>query len=260
MSRRTTLGTIALTALLACALAGSAASAPLRALDPAPSLPGGGSWRLVFDDEFAGTALNLHKWAPYDSAGNGGHGLRRPSAFTINGDGQLVVTADMVDGTLVSGGMASTYNRVYGYYEIRVRTEPDPTHTLSGVVLTWPQSGRWPVDGENDIYETQDGGGHKPFRTFIHFGSDNDQYYYTHEADGSRWQTVGMLWDRHSIVVYRDGVEVWKMGDASAIPSAPQHVCIQLDAESDQALPGPVHMYVDYVRIWRRQPGRTPNP
>jgi beta-glucanase (GH16 family) len=213
--------------------------------------------QLVFDDEFAGPTLDLKRWEPYNSPGNGGHGLRSPSAFGFDGRGDLVVTAQMSNGVLVSGGMASRLNQTYGYYEFRVRTEADPTGTISGVVLTWPQSGQWPTDGETDMYETQDGGGHTPFRSFVHFGSDNQQHYTTHEADGAKWHVIGMAWSPDSITLYRDGVRVWRTTDPKAIPHVPQHVCIQLDATSNGTLNGPVRMYVDYVRVWR---WRTPPP
>jgi beta-glucanase (GH16 family) len=213
--------------------------------------PPAGEWQLVFDDEFSGSTLSLRKWELYDSPGEGGHGLRRPSAFSLDGRGDLVVTAAMVDGILVSGGMAARYDQAYGYYEVRVRTDPDPTGTLSGVVLTWPRSGNWPQDGENDLYETQDGGGHWPFRTFIHYGADNAKFFYTHRADSSQWHVVGMDWEPDGLTVYRDGVRVWRLTDPNAIPRVAHHVCIQLDAEGTTPLTAPVHMYVDYVRVWR---------
>jgi beta-glucanase (GH16 family) len=206
--------------------------------------------KLVFDDEFNGKTLDRTKWTPYDSVGNRGFGLRRPSAFRLDGSGRLIVTAQTVNGVLVSGGMEATYNRTYGYYEFRVRADPDPTRTLSAVVLTWPQSGAWPLDGENDVYETQDGGGHYPFRTFIHYGATNEQADYTQEADASRWHTIGMDWEPGYIKVYRDGSLVWTLRDRASIPKVNHHVCIQLDAEANNLLPHPVHMYVDYVRIY----------
>jgi hypothetical protein len=48
---------------------------------------------LVYDDSFSGTSLDTGKWAPYHSPGNADIGLRRPSAFSLDGNGALVVTA-----------------------------------------------------------------------------------------------------------------------------------------------------------------------
>jgi beta-glucanase (GH16 family) len=208
--------------------------------------------RLVFDEEFNGTRLNAKRWSPYDSPGNGGHGLRRPSAFSLDGHGHLVVTADMRDGRIVSGGMASRFNFEYGRVEVRVRTDSDPTGTTSGVVLTWPESGDWPVDGENDIYETGDAPGTRsPFYSFVHFGATNQQYQFVHDADGTRWQTIVMDWSAKAIRFYLNGAPAGTVTNPRAIPHVPHHVCVQLDAESDGSLVRPVRMYVDYIRVYQ---------
>jgi beta-glucanase (GH16 family) len=207
---------------------------------------------LVFEDNFDGTKLDTKKWTPYNSPGNGDNGLRRSSAFSLDGHGALVVTARMAGGRIVSGGMASRRSFRYGRFEVRVRTEPDPTGTMSGVVLTWPQSGNWPAEGENDIYETgTDANGRSPFHSFIHYGADNEQYEFTHRADGARWQTVVMDWRRSAIRIYRDGRLVGRVGNRAAIPDVPHFLAVQLDAMTTRRLTRPVRMYVDYVRVFR---------
>ena len=211
--------------------------------------------RLVFADRFSGTRLNRANWSPYDSPGHAGNGLRRASALALDGKGHLVLTARMVAGQVVSGGMALRRSRAYGYYEFRVRTERDPTGTMSGVVLTWPRSGNWPADGELDMYETGNRPNtRKPFHTFVHFGSANNQYYYTHAADAAEWQTIAMEWATSAIKIYRNGALVWTVADRGAIPRVPHRLCIQLDAMTSRSLATPVRMYVDYVRIWRHKP------
>jgi hypothetical protein len=208
--------------------------------------------RLVFEDNFDGRTLDTRRWAPYYSPGNAGNGLRRPSAFTLDGKGHLVVTARMVNGSVVSGGMAGRVQYTYGRFQFRVRTEPDPSGTTSGVVLTWPKSDNWPVDGENDMYET---GNRKstrfPFGSFIHYGAGNQQYEFVHHADGARWHTMLMDWSATAIKIYRDGRLVWRLTDARAIADVPHHLAIQLDALTRGALAHPVHMYVDYVRVYK---------
>lgn len=208
----------------------------------------------VFDEEFSGSHLNRSRWSPYDSPGNQDHGLRRPSAFSLDGRGHLVVTAQMRNGRIVSGGMASRFNFEYGRVEVRVRTDPDPTGTMSGVVLTWPQSGDWPIDGETDIYETGAAPGTRsPFASFVHFGRTNRQYAFLHTADGTRWQTMVMDWSPKSIRFYLNGVPAGTVTDPAAIPHVPQHVCVQLDAEADRFLHHSTRMYVDYVRVYPRR-------
>lgn len=207
---------------------------------------------LLYDDSFNGTRLNTGKWGPYHSPGNAGNGLRRPSAFSLDGNGTLVVTARMVNGRLVSGGMASRRSFTYGRFEVRVRTDPDPTGTMSGVVLTWPQSGNWPVDGENDIYETGTAVNSRfPFHSFIHYGAGNHQYQFTHRADGAQWHTMVMDWRPNEIKIYRDGILAARVTNRAAIPDVPHFVTVQLDATASRRLTRPVRMYVDYVRVYR---------
>jgi beta-glucanase (GH16 family) len=207
---------------------------------------------LVFEDNFDGTKLDTGKWTPYHSPGNGDNGLRRPSAFSLDGRGSLVVTARMVGGRIVSGGMASRRIFRYGRFEVRARTEPDPTGTMSGVVLTWPESGNWPADGENDIYETGTAvNSRSPFHSFVHYGQDNQQYEFTQNADGAQWHTVVMDWRRTAIKIYRDGRFVGQVTNKAAIPDVQHFVAVQLDAMTSRRLTRPVRMYVDYVRVYR---------
>ena len=207
---------------------------------------------LLFADDFNGRYLDTQRWSPYFSAGNAGYGLRRPSAFSLDGQGHLVVTAQMVGGKIVSGGMAAKVSSTYGRFEVRVRTDPDASGIMSGVVLTWPSSGRWPVDGENDIYETGAARNTRwPFHSFLHYGWTNRQYEFTHEADGAQWHTLTMDWRPNAIRIYRDGQLVWTVTNRRAIPDTPHHLTIQLDATRNGWLQRPVRMYVDYVRISR---------
>lgn len=215
--------------------------------------------QLVFADEFngpAGTPPDPAKWRVYDGPGHAGNGLRRPSAFAKDGRGNMVVTAQMVAGQVVSGGMASRLNMPYGRYVARVRTERDPTAATSGVILTWPQSNASPPDGENDFYETGHFRSRKPLKSFIHYGGtrgveDSDsQLRYVHSADGAQWHTITMDWTPDAIVIHHDGTEVWRTTNKAAIPDVPHHLCVQLDAFK-RTMGRPVRMYVDYVRIYR---------
>lgn len=210
-------------------------------------------WKLVFQEDFDSTAVDTRIWGMYDGPGHDGNGLRSPEAFSVE-DGQLVITACMKDGQVVSGGMAHKANYTYGKYEFRVRTEPDPSGTTSGVVLTWPQSERWPVDGENDIYETgtEPTPDRQPFHTFIHYGEDNSQYHFQHDVAGDEWHVMSMEWFPDKLTIYRDGQEVWTLTDRKAIPQVPHHICLQLDAFKKE-MTGTVRMYVDWVRIFQAE-------
>jgi beta-glucanase (GH16 family) len=218
--------------------------------EPAPADSAQGR-KLLFADEFDGTEVDTTAWKLYDSPGNAGHGLRRPSAFSLDGQGNLVVTAQMANDRLVSGGMANRLEFTYGRVEFRVKTEQDPTGTMSGVVLTWPDHQLSPEFTENDMYET---GPHvnndRFFKSFIHFGEDNRQRYFQHDVDPSQWHTVAMEWQRDRIEIYVDGRFAWRVSEPEVIPDIMHHVCIQLDARATRALTRPVRMYVDYLRVY----------
>jgi beta-glucanase (GH16 family) len=235
--------------LLAAACAAAAAwlgAVPAGAADPATGR------KLLFEDNFYGTTLNTASWSTYNGPGYNGHGLRRPYQVKPDGHGNLVISAQMINGAVISGGVINRMNRTYGLYEFRVRVEPDPTHNMSGAVLTWPQSGRWPQDGENDIYETGTYDPRSPFFSFIHFGSTpTTQHSYKHLADANQWHTMAMDWSQYAIKIYRDGALVWTVTDPKAIAHVPHHLCIQLDALGGGKLTQRVRMAVDWVRVYQ---------
>jgi beta-glucanase (GH16 family) len=210
-------------------------------------------WRLVMSDYFKGSAVDSTKWRVYGPwiPGHAGNGIRDGSAVTVAND-LLTITAKMVNGTLVSGGMSNKFDQTYGFYEFRVRTDADPGLVTSGVVLTWPQSQNWPVDGENDIYETTLDADRDPIKSFVHYGATNKQYWFHHSnATGQAWHNMAMEWDSSAIRIYRDGILAWTVTDRAAIPDVAHHMSIQLDAFK-KSMTGSVRLQVDWVRIYDR--------
>ena len=213
----------------------------------------------IFRDDFSGSSVS-GSWAQFNSNGNANHGLRRSSANTV-ANGKLTITAKMENGTLVSGGMSHGVDQKYGKWVVKVRTDNDPSQAVSGVVLTWPQSGVHPRDGENNIYETLvQSPNRSPFFTFIHkpYGSKSDQEYKEHHADGSQFQVMTMEWTPSRITIIREGPggssyrDVWTVNETSAdlIPDVAHHLAIQLDAWK-HSIANPVRMEVDYVEVYK---------
>jgi Glycosyl hydrolases family 16 len=218
-------------------------------MDMAPPPPDPSTWKLMFNDDFSGTALNTASWSAFDGPGNGGNGVRRPAQITV-ANGVLTSTSRMINGVLNSGGVAHRVNYTYGRFEFRVRTDPDPSGATSGTVLTWPSFGGWPATGENDIYETGVDVDRTPFYSFIHYSSTNQQYFNQHFVDGTQWHVMAMEWSPTAIRIYRDGELVYTVTDANAIPDGYHRFGIQLDALKS-TMTGTVNMQVDYVRIFQ---------
>ena len=216
---------------------------------PAPST----GWTLVQQDDFNGTSVDTTKWSVYGPwiAGHAGNGIRASSATTVN-NGLLTITARMIDGQLVSGGVSNKLNQTYGKFEFRARTDPDPSLATSGVILTWPQSGKWPIDGENNIYETTLEADRTPVKSYIHYGADNKQLWFHHTGvDGTQWHVFAMEWTPSSIKIYRDGVLAWTVTDTYVIPDVAHHLSMQLDAFK-KTMSGTVRLQVDWVKIYKR--------
>lgn len=242
-----------------CAQPGATERIDVALQDSSVDCAANAEFELVFRDDFDGTELGPD-WSAYNSAGNAGYGLRRPSAVSV-ADGQLVITAAMENESLVSGGISHNLNQTYGKFRFRVRTDNDPGQALSGEILTWPGSGVHPRDGENNIYSTLvQTPERNPFYTFIHhpFGTAADQEYFIHNADGSQFQIMTMEWTPDRITIVREGpggvepIERFVLAetDADLIPDVDHRLAIQLDAWKHE-IAAPVTMVVDWVEVHR---------
>jgi len=217
-----------------------------------PSDPGP-QWKQVTKEDFDSFRTNV--WDTYDSVGAFGYGLRRSSAVGVN-DGLLNITAT---GGNVSGGMAQKRGQLYGRWEFRART--DKGRGFGSAVLLWPDSERFPDDGEIDIMEV-------PSETrdrahfIVHFsrgGDHNDHVYGSYaEDDFSQWHTFAIDWLPDRLVFYVDGVERFRVTDRNIIPKTPMHMCMQFDqgpkkdwiSAPDATTPASFAMQVDWVRIY----------
>jgi beta-glucanase (GH16 family) len=217
----------------------------------APPPPPSSKWALVASDDFDASTLDLDKWKVYGPnwSGNAGNGLRDGRAVSMQ-NGTLTITAQMLNGVLVSGGVQSRVDQRYGRYEFRVRTDADPSAATSGCVLTWPTSNNWPAEGENNIYETTTASRY-PFSSFIHYSPQNWQYWFHHYVDGTQWHVMAMEWEPDQIRIYRDGALVFTVSDTYAIPDWSHHLVFQLDALKSW-MSGAVRLQIDWVRIYAR--------
>lgn len=235
MNRKT--GMLSGVALLAIALSASA-------VEPVKSqLPPGKTWKLVWHDEFDGTALDRTKWdfrmhimqTRHQTFTNAGARVENGLLYLdlIEKDGQyysphLQTGRNFLDrpGNPYSKGLTWPIAEIepplfmhrYGYYEIRCQLQKQPGWWSA----FWLQS---PIIGANldpavsgvelDIMEnfTRD----NKISHNIHW----DGYGKDHKSHGSgnrtvaetadRWHTFGMLWSKTNYVFYVDGKESWRV-------------------------------------------------
>ncbi|WP_165438235.1 glycoside hydrolase family 16 protein [Pseudonocardia sediminis] len=231
-------------------------AAPVAAR-PAPAPPGPPpvKWKRTGGDEFDAGRVDGRRWSTYNSIGAFGNGLRRPSAVAQR-DGLLTITAKPRLNGGTSGGISMRPGQRYGRWEFRART--DVGRGYSPAILLWPDSERFPDDGELDMMEIPYDD-RRAATAFVHWGKANNILSTETVGDFTQWHTFAMEWLPNRITWYVDGVKKWEITDRRAIPTKPMHLCIQLDQGPAQKwIPGPdattpdqVRLQVDWARVYR---------
>jgi beta-glucanase (GH16 family) len=226
---------------------------PEQGRDDAPTVPGPDGWTLRDSDEFDGSRLDLSRWRVYDGPGNAGVGLRRPSAVTVE-DGALAIEArGDVSGGIAWFGEPTTYGR----WEFRARA--DAGSGYGQAILLWPDSDRWPEDGEVDVMEIIAPNRDELVVT-VHYGADDQQESVTVPGDFTQWHTYAVEWEPDHVTVLLDGERVFTTTNPAAVPDVPMHLAIQNDVgplpgwipARDAETPDVVGLHVDWVRLYER--------
>jgi len=221
----------------------------------APALPQflGMQWTMVTQasTDFTGKSVDRTTWDVYNSKGNGGVGLRRPSAITI--DNQTLRITARGD---VSGGLSQKFSQTYGRWVVRAKMEKG--NGYGPALLLWPDSEKWPEDGEIDFLELPKGDRSEAQLT-SHWGADNSQMAHSVQGDFSQWHTYTIDWLPDRLVFYIDDIEQWRVTDARAIPTKPMHLALQNDIGAcgdgwigcrDASTPESVSLWVSSVRVY----------
>ena len=231
-----------------------AASASARCKKPvAPA----GWGPLAFADDFTGTRLNTGRWSVYDSPG--GKPPRDPSRVAVSG-GELKITGGKgADGRDVSGGISSNVNLKYAHVDVCFRVDRGAGY--SAIMLLWPQSEKWPDDGEIDIAEVNRGA-RQYANSFVHNHPANDRLGRSARADFTKWHVMSADWTPDRVTFYLDGDKQWTVGldprTEYLVPTtSAMHLAIQLDQGCDKFVecrnddtPAKVVMHTDWVRVY----------
>ncbi len=244
--------------------------------------------RLVWHDEFSGTALDLRKWE-YDTSRNkqGWHNGERQyySAGRAENigvrDGLLTITArhEKLDPDSVPdwGGQDYTSARIlskgrgwtYGFYEIRAKL-PCARGTWPAIWMLPVKMTQWPDDGEIDIMEQV---GAEPnlvyaslhTKLFNHILKTQRSAQKLVPSSCRAFHVYQLDWRPDSITIGVDGSGILRVhndqpGGKGAWPFfTPFKMILNLAIGGDWAgakgiddAAMPQRMQVDYVRIWQR--------
>jgi beta-glucanase (GH16 family) len=224
-------------------------------------------WKLTFQDEFDGDALNTRKWNPNDPGGRErNHELQAyvKDAFEVRG-GVLFIHADqrqaLYDGKqrAYTSGMMTTlgkFRQEYGRFEIRCQVPRGKG--LWPAFWLLPETPGWPP--EIDVLEIL---GHNPTRVHMthHFRDEQQK----HRSHGGSWvgpdfsadyHEFAVEWSPQAIVWYVDGAQRFR--SEKSIPHCKMYLLVNLAVGGDW--PGapderthfPVAFAVDYVRVYER--------
>ncbi len=238
------------------------------------------SGSVIYYNDFSAGTLGP-EWEQYDSIGNAGWGLRRPSAISIvpdagaiAGGNCLAITAEMGTGAeagqLVSGGLKLVgYAQTYGRYTVRLRVDDDPDRVTNGVSLLWPTDNIWPQGGEINIVENfYNRATRSPVESRLHWmrpdaqppfdRADDELVQVDHAIDGTDWHTYTLEWRADSVTIAVDDGPARLLSTGNAlIPQWDMDITFQLDAQDapgtgqQPVLNGEVSMCVDFVQVER---------
>ena len=223
------------------------------------------SYKLVFDDEFNGTALNTNVWSPGRDRDSGLSGPVNSAEVAVYNSSQVSVSGGYAHLTAISSpatlngvtypyqtGMlgGKGYNYAYGYFEARVYLPA----ASPGVIANWPDwwiAGKnWPTDGEIDIAEGLSG---KATSTFHNATNPSPGYGQAASGDYTGWHVFAALWKPGEIDWYYDGKLQHTV--TAGVTSSPM-MLIFINAIGKWGGPAvtPSDMMIDYVHVYQNSP------
>lgn len=219
--------------------------------DPAPIGPSG-TWRLVFQDEFNGTALDTTRWSAMDG-GRMNNVTTRARNITVSGGIAMLQLSSSSEGAEICSGQEcgaganAWWLPVGGVAEARVLFPGTSGQDIYNWPAWWVSGPNWPAAGEHDIAEGLGGD-----LTVNYHGTSNSQNYGT--PSGGPWGSAYHVFTLHrkasSADVYWDGrlVKSYPTGDNGAGESLIVNIGKSTSRKPVLGAPGAVR--VDYVRGW----------
>jgi beta-glucanase (GH16 family) len=272
---------VAFTAFLIAAVAACGGDAPAspsppgQAGTPGAPVPG---YRLAWQDEFGGSALDPSKWSA--QSGPRRTAVNTPAAVSVSG-GVLTIATYTDAGRHYTGFIdtAGKYEPTHGYLEARIRFDSAPgewgAFWLQSPTMGNPVGNPAAAGTEIDIVEhrARDQSGADIGNRYV-MNLHWDGYGASHASSGStgqppagspplagNWHVYALLWTPNEYVFYLDGIEQWRSADAvSRRGEFIRLTCEVLDRGWAGDIPAggygsaaasTTRMQVDWVRVWQ---------
>jgi hypothetical protein len=158
--------------------------------------------------------------------------------------------------------LGSNFSQQYGRWEARVRSMPNGDNNdrqYHPLLIIWPDSDRWPEDGEYDFLENE-APGQDCAESWIHYPHNPDvdtQQEFSQKCgvDLTQWHNIGFEWTADGVKGFIDGEEWFSFsggenGDRQCIQCMPSgHLTIQLDNFYGEDLQ-PATYEIDWVHTY----------
>ena len=219
------------------------------------------SWKPVFSDDFSipaplGTFETKYatQWGAYgpgwtDTSKNGTYDASKTTSVS---GGMLDLWLHTESGThYVSAPTPKIpYGMTYGRYAVRFKS--DAVAGYKTAWLLWPDSGKWPDDGEIDFPE---GGLNDRISGYMHYasaGGGQDAFENLSSYGGSGWHTAVTEWSAGRVTFMLDGKVVGT--STRSVPHNPMHYVLQTETSLGGAAPSASaqgHVNLDWIVVYQ---------
>ncbi len=150
---------------------------------------------------------------------------------------------------LVAAPTPNLPTMTYGRFAMRLRADRIPGYKIAP--LLWPDSERWPDDGEIDFPEGDLTG--SPLEAFHHFArAAGGQDSFDTGVDPTAWHVYETLWTPGKVEFLVDGRSIGS--STSYVPSNPMHWVLQMETQISPTAPSTSaqgHVQIDWVKAYK---------
>lgn len=150
---------------------------------------------------------------------------------------------------LVAAPTPNLPQMTYGRFAMRLRADTIPGYKIAP--LLWPDSERWPDDGEINMPEGDLDG--TPLSAFHHFArSAGGQDWFSSGVNPNAWHVYETLWSPGKVEFLVDGRSIGS--STSYVPNKPMHWVLQMETQIESSAPSTSaqgHVQIDWVKAYQ---------